>query len=797
MRRFLFAIAFLSGCVTWLRWPVSTSLLKKATQNKSSTQFVDRHGQLVSETVSDFGQRLHEVDLDGISKNLVDATVAVEDQRFFSHGGVDPLAIVRALIQNARHGHIVSGGSTLTQQVARLLLANPQNSSRGLWQKLKELRLALRLESTFDKNSILKAYFNLAPYGRGATGVAAAAQRYFGIDCGVLSLGQAAWLAALPKAPSTLPRQPDQLERRRHHVLQRMLALKKVTQVQYQRARDEEIQVTPIAVPFAEQHAVDLARRIIAEQQGNVPNKVVLTIDAALGPELSAIVQQEIGALYQRGARSAAVVVLDNETSEIRALVGSAFVDNPVWGQFNAALAKRQPGSALKPFIYAGAFENGSTAATLAADIAKPYSDTTGIYMPENYDHQYHGPVRYREALAQSLNVAAVDVLANLGTEKALTTLAQFGLQTFARRPGFFGLGLVLGSGEVRLIELVNAYATLARGGVFKPWKIIKDEKPLAQITRAVRSETAYVISDILADANARIPQFGEHSVLRTPYWSAVKTGTSKGFRDNWTIGYTTAVTVGVWVGDPMGHPMHQISGVDGAGRIWRRVMDKLSTHVATPPPVLPPSLVTVPICAVSGEQRGPYCEGGRDELFVRGTEPKATCHFHRQVNLTHSLEIVPDGCKNAEPFQRATVTIFPGPFDEWALQKKVGIAERYVDGCVPNDSFQKGSPSLVLLSPAASERILLDAEIPASQQVVPVRALLKNSSERVRFIMDGQEIALTKPPHVAYWQVRAGEHELVAEIESKRLRSNVHRISVNAGRGASRLPVDSGEVGH
>lgn len=765
----------------------------------ASTRWVDRHGRVLAESVGALEHRARAVTLDEVSPNLVAAIVAAEDKRFFEHRGIDWLATARAFWTNLSELRVVSGGSTLTQQLARLLLADEAQLAglatppRSLVQKFREAVLALRLEATFTKDELLAAFLSRAPFGRDALGVAAAAERILGVAPSTLSPAQAAYLAALPKGPSLFAGDAGHaraLERQRW-ILQRMQALGRLTTGQLASALGESVHrhVTQGAGRGA--HAIALAR---AELRGHgiEPRGVVqLTIDVEVQDEVARVLADEVQGVYSRGGRSGAVLVLDHAKGEVLAAVGSAFESNPLWGQFSVLQARRQPGSALKPFLYAAALEQGMTAASLAADIRRPFPDTWGVYLPDNYDDHFHGPVRFREALAQSLNVAAVDTLTRVGIEPMRSMLSRVGLASLDRRAGYYGLGVVLGSGAVELAELTNAYATLARGGLARPLTVVAGLNARApewtrgvQDIRVLEPRVAHLIGDILSDPEARRRQFGEHSVLTTPYWSAVKTGTSKGYHDNWTLGFSDRFTVGVWVGDPRGRPMRGVSGVEGAGGVWRRVMNEL-TQGHSHRPLRPDGLVERRICGVSGALVGKSCPGGRDELFVAGTEPKDDCAWHRAVRVDPlDGTLVPEGCDVAGA--RASVaTVYPNPFDAWAIEQGQGISEKLSTRCAARDASSRGSSSpaavsVQLLSPSMTEVFRVDHDAPRATQAVALHARVSAPAHEVTFFVDDRPVATVGAPHRVMWALERGEHRVRARIEPEGPFSPEHRVRVD-----------------
>ncbi|MEL6546994.1 MAG: transglycosylase domain-containing protein, partial [Myxococcota bacterium] len=455
-----------------------------------STRVFDRSGHPLAESLSPRDTRNRPVALENVSPSVVAALLATEDRRFYEHGGIDLRATLRAALANLHALRVEQGGSTLTQQLARLLRVDAavergeSPPGRTVSQKLLEAHLALRLEQAHSKPAILQAFLNRAPFGNSAVGIDAAAWRYFNVSADALSPAQAAMLVALIRGPSFYDpfAHPDRLRERTHRVLDGMHQTGHLTDLQWQRARAEPLNPQRHSTERSSVHALALARREWRGRGGGRwPDQLHLTVDRTLESRIRRVVQDEAPKIYSRGARSSAVVVIDVPSGEVLAAVGATFEDNPHWGEYSAVTAERQPGSALKPFLYGLALEKGLSAAELAADIERPFADTWGIYKPRNYDELYHGPVRFRAALAQSLNVAAVDVLDRVGQPEFYSTLEAFGLTTLERRSAHYGLGIVLGSSPVHLIDLTNAYAALARRGEWRTWTVLKPSEARLQ----------------------------------------------------------------------------------------------------------------------------------------------------------------------------------------------------------------------------------------------------------------------------------------------------------------------------
>jgi penicillin-binding protein 1C len=531
---------------------------------------LDRNGVVLYEPLGSGGTR--SAWLSEIPHNVARVTVAAEDRRFYFHPGIDPIAVARAVAHDVRHWRIVEGGSTITQQVAKLLL---QRKSR--WQKLHEAIIALQLEARYSKKEILALYLNLAPYGEQTIGIARASQRYFGCDPEQLTVAQAAYLAALPQRPSAK-------NVRYREVLRRMHATKAdvAEKLSFDRGKH------PLLAPHFVEHVRAFA---------NGP-RIQTTLDAKLQREIQGIIAAAKPELLAHGAHSVAVAVLDNRSGEWLAWEGSGdYFGSDFGGAIDGVVTLRQPGSALKPFTYALGFESGFTPATVLDDVPSHFATAEEgvVYTPRNYDGRYRGPLRARLALAGSENVPAVQLLSKLGPASLLRFLRAFGFRNFDRTADYYGLGLTLGDAEVTLEQLVCAYATFARGGVGVSGK------------RLVSPRTAFWITDILSDPAAREYIFGVGGALDFPFPVAVKTGTSQAYRDNWTVGYTRDVTVGVWVGNFDLTALRNSSGVTGAGPIFHAVM-LAAAREREQIVDRPADLELVPVCALTGLRPSTAC---------------------------------------------------------------------------------------------------------------------------------------------------------------------------------------------
>lgn len=503
--------------------------------------------------------------------HLVHALLAAEDKRFFSHGGVDLIAVGRAAWDNARSGRVVSGASTIHQQLIKN--TTPQNGRRTLGIKIVEALQARHLAMSWSREAVLAAYANRISFGNLMTGVATAASGYFHKPLRDLTPAECALLAALPQSPTRLNpfRSLDAVLPRQRRILDKMHALGWLDDEPHRIASGQRIVLQRFSGGFEAPHAIEMLRA-----ESNVP-VIRTTIDIALQQQVETIIAQRLKALKGRHVTHGAVVVIKNATGAVLALAGSRDFFASDGGQLNGAWAPHSPGSAMKPFTYLIAFERGATPASIVADLPIEFTTASGTYRPENFSLKSYGAMTYRHALGNSLNISAVKVLDSIGgAETLLPRLRELGLSTLNENAAHYGLGLTIGNASVRLVELANAYACLARLGRFKPWTL----KWSAQSTvrgseerRMLGENESWLIADILSDNQAREMAFGSNSVLRLPFKCAVKTGTSSTFRDNWTVGYTPEFTVGVWVGNFDNTPMQDVSGVTGAGPIFRDVM--------------------------------------------------------------------------------------------------------------------------------------------------------------------------------------------------------------------------------
>jgi len=690
-----------AGCAAALLcavlWPVpreELSLLRAV-----SLRIEARDGTALRELASRDEGHAAPARLAGLPDHVWRAFVQAEDRRFFSHPGVDPLALARALREDLRRRRFAQGGSTLSMQLARLVRPHP----RGVLHKLSEMLFALRLERSLSKREVLEQYLTRVPLGSDVRGVEAAARLYFDRPAAALTVPQAEFIATLARRPARL-RDDVPLDFAREKV---------------RRA-------------FAAPHFVEAVARHEAPLDAV---QVRTTLDLSLQRAVEEAMREELRALEGRRVGSAAAIVIDNDSGAVLAYAGSPdWFDEEHEGRIDGVRTLRQPGSTLKPFAYAQAMErHGLTTATLLSDVESHFGD----FMPKNYDRRAHGPVRARIALASSYNVPAVRVAEKVSAPELLQTLRRAGFASLTLDADHYGLGLVLGDGEVSLLELARAYSALARGGAFRELRFIEEARDAAGRTlplperrerRLFKPVTAALIADILSDPAARSPAFGLDNALRFPFAAAAKTGTSRAFTDNWTVGFTRERTVAVWVGNMSGQTMQKVSGITGAGPLFHRILTLSMAGIERPLPLSAAPLEEREVCALSGDLSGPHCPATVHEKFAPGTAPRARCAMHSGFGLDL------------------------GPrFYDWAAHEGVET--------LSNAATASGRAELSF--PRDGDEFLRSRDLPDDYQTIPVRALAPKGGESLQLQLDEGERTELATPFSTRIPARRGKHVL------------------------------------
>jgi len=742
-----------------------SDLQQKALQFQT-TRIRDSQGTILYEINDPNGGRRQYVTIKDVSPWIIVATVATEEREFFTNPGFSVPAIARAVYQGIEEGRAVSGASTITQQLTRaLLLPEEERTERSYQRKIKEIFLAAELGRRFTKTEILELYLNQIYYGNLAYGIEAASQTYFNKSAKDLTLAEASFLAGLPQSPAI----HDPVNNKEGALARQQDVLALMIKAGCLNVGDTGIQVPCVTQAELDQAAPELqaiaAREFHAPastaryphwvvyvqqqlEQDEAISRSIYTggydVYTTLDPRLQDVAQSKVelvlSGLTERNVNNGSAVVINSHTGAILAMVGSRdFNDESIDGQVNVALTPQQPGSSIKPFTYLTAFRQGWNPATVIWDVPIAYEiPGFGLYEPQNYDGKFHGPVPVRTALANSYNIPAVLTLDHIGVPALLETLNDVGIDSLGDKsnPQQFGLSLTLGAGEVYLLDWTNAYATLANGGQYHPTyaieRIEKDGKALGgypyQIPEAkqvVDANLVYLLTSILSDQQARIPAFGTQSVISPPYPAAAKTGTTNDFRDNWTMGYTTEIAVGVWVGNTDNSPMIEVTGVTGAGPIWRGIMDEAQQWYPAQSFPRPAAIDTQTICGDDGALPSAYCQEHasdsiRQDIFgPQNRPPAADQGLYRQLKIDQFTGLIAnDNCK--EFTQDKFFVVLPNPSQlidvrpsekdwllntdqgkEWATRRGIPL-DRFEDA--PIKSCQPGAsgPTIEIASPKA-----------------------------------------------------------------------------------------------
>ena len=809
----LVGLVLFAGAMFYIFWGLpSVHSLPEKTMTPS-VRITDREGRLLYEILPEVGGRNTVLSVQNLPQCLKDATIAVEDKHFYTNLGVDVTGIVRALWINLRGGETLAGGSTITQQVARnLLMSQEERTERTLRRKLREAVLAWGMTRQLSKDEILALYLNQINYGGMAYGVEAASQTYFGKPASELLLPECALIAGLPQAPGLYNpfTNPDLAKQRQVIVLGLMEKEGYISHQERLEAETTPISYNPAPYPIEAPHFVWIVKDQIDR----------MTSQEILDPRQSLIVRTTLDLNSQHLAEetlrrhieqfkkeegfvshnvnNAALVVLDPQDGEILALVGSAdYFDESIDGALDMATSPRQTGSAFKPFIYALALDptrpNRWTPATSILDVSTTFLTRDGSpYTPVNYDSREHGPVSVRQSLGSSLNIPAVKTLQEVGIEDTIALAHRLGI-TSLTEAGAYDLSLALGGGQISLLELSTAYAALANKGYFTGDTSILDihdadgnllyAKEVRPPVQVFDPRVAWLISDILSDDAARSIGFGRNSTLRLDRTAVVKTGTTTNFHDNWTIGYTPDLLVGVWVGNSGYEAMHNVTGLTGAAPIWHEVMRSLLQDRPDHPFERPDGMSQVEVCDLSGLLPTAACGHTHKEWFIAGTEPTQTDQYFQQIwvdTLTHSL------ANDTTPIERRSSVIafnLPAEAQAWAHEQGYALLSDYSQRAQTSSEEQEG---LILLSPPPNTTYRLDPNFDLSSQQVQIEVVASQEISQVKIWMDGNLlVSLSSPPYQTWWALAPGEHHLWAQglkVNGEIVKSDAIAITVIGG---------------
>jgi penicillin-binding protein 1C len=746
------------------------SMIESQQEEFETVRIYDRTGQyLLYESVDPRpfrGDRTY-VPLHEMSPWIPKAAVALEDRDFWENPGINVRGLLRAFVSNAQGGS-VQGGSSITQQLIKnVIIPVEERTQQSYARKIKEVILALEVTRRYPKEKILEWYLNYNSYNNLAYGVEAASQVYFGKSSTELNLAEAAMLAPIPQYPALNPiDNPEDAKRRQGLALQAMVQAGYITQAEADAAFAQELSLRKsvaerfdiLTAPHFALYVLDQVKREFntAQEPYWIWQKgltIYTTLDVDLQKYAEKVAREQIALMQQqeKNASNAAVVAIKNDTGEILAMVGSLDYNNEeIDGQVNVAIAERQPGSSFKPYVYLTALTQGMTAASMIMDVATVFPQADGTYYrPENYDRQYHGPVSLRNALARSYNVPAIRVMDQVGVSNALRMAHRMGINGLNRGLNFYGLSLVLGGGEVSLLDHTYAYSVFANQGVMigepvrpqelrdgfrtlNPVSVLRVQDSAGNVLkkyetpeteRIFSSAVAYIMSDIMSDDVARAPAFGSNTALTLPDRKvAAKTGTTNQWKDNWTMGYTPQVTVGVWVGNTDNESMENTTGLDGAAPIWNAVMRYY--HESRNEPAIwyeqPPDVTTRTVCVPSGLLPTETCPGSsqRTELFVAGTEPTLSDNIWQAFEIDTETGFLASPLTPPERRAVRVYQILPQEAADWVAQS--GIPQPPTQQTVVN--WEDFDPDAAIISPTLNSYVTGIVEVKGNARGGPYR---------------------------------------------------------------------------
>ena len=703
----------LLAIVTWASMESFPVRLAPEPGSLQAAEYLDRNGERLNVTLQNQWNYSDHQPLHAMPPLLLKAFVYAEDRHFFEHGGIDWSARVHAMAQNLLAGRVVRGASTISEQVVRLLHPRP----RTYWSRWLEGWESMRLEHQFSKGQILEFYLNQVPYGRQRRGVVQAARYYFNRSLSTLNNKELLSLAVMVRAPSRLDplSNPKALEKPVARLTDVMVKKNILTGSEGEKLKSTQLVVSQPKLAVDAAHFVQHLKTTQPQLRA-VNGRIVTTIDASLQRRVQAILDNRISTLHRRDVSDGAVLVVDHLANEILAWVNAGGYADQDGNRIDAVTTPRQPGSTLKPFLYAMALEKGWTAATLIDDSPLAIAVGNGLHSIHNYSGEYYGPLRLREALGNSLNVPAIRAAEFVGRDHFLDRLHRLEFDSLTQHPDFYGDGLGLGNGEVSLFELVRAYSALGRGGKTHTIRFAFSQSADDRSgVRVFDPEVVSLIGDILSDPDARAREFGRDSILRLPIQTAVKTGTSTDYRDAWAVGFSYRYTVGVWMGNMDQRPMHEVTGSIGPGMVLRAVFAELNRFSDSRPLVKSLRLHAVRICPVTGllaSDDGPSSV----EWFRDSKAPTQYCTNH------HDVVKVP----------------------------RVAQADDV-------------SPKLK--QPLPGLQMAMDPRIPDALEVLPFEVENGETYSRVQWFLDGKLVAIASGAKPYSWSLQRGQHTVYARL--------------------------------
>lgn len=698
--------------------------------NSDSTFFFDRNGVALRTILSKDEKYSQRSNLSEVSPHFLRSIILVEDRNFYSHYGVSISSVFRAMFQNIKENRIKSGASTITMQLAKLL---KNNRKRTFVNKISESFFAIKLEIHLDKSIILEEYINRLPFGNMIYGIKSAAHYYFKKKPGDISLNQAIFLSLIPKSPTFYNplNHLKRLKTRKSIILKEFRKNRFISEDEFLRVSNEGINFSFNKKSFAAAHLIE---RITKNKSIKLEIKTITTIDKRLQLDTKGIVQESLNRLKSYNVKSAAAIVIDNKKKEVLVYLGSPDYFNVKSNGFvDYADSLRQPGSTLKPFIYAMALENGWTCSTILPDVKFP---ARGGFFPANHDGKEHGPLRFRPALANSFNIPAFYLAMKLTPLVIIEKLQKAGFSYLNKKSGFYGETIALGAGEVKLFDLVKAYSLFANKGTIYEPSIIKGEKK--NNVKIFSEKTAYLIWNILADPGARAISFGYYSSMNLPFPVAIKTGTSKGFRDKWAIGVNSEFTVGVWLGNPSGENMRDLTKTASATSILRDIFLLVQKDWNKGSILMPKGLLKKEICCLSGEIATDFCKDIQEEFYDENNTLKKECTYHQLID-------------------DEITTVFPELYRKWAIKNNL----------FKNMNIRKNSQKKISF-PQKRDFFYISDDIPLESQTITFKVTGFNEGESIEYFLNDELLTTMPYPDFPSWQLKKGDYKLIIKYNNR-----------------------------
>lgn len=740
-------------------------LIKK--RFNSGTVLTDRYNRPLRIYPDGNGDLYSYLSLASHSRQITQALLTAEDREFFNHPGFNIFSIARATWQNLINFKIISGASTISQQLIRILKPRP----RTFKSKFQELLSALLLESEYTKNEILEFYFNSVPMFGNIRGFNLASLLLFKKSPKHLNLAESATLAALVQSPGRLspftPKGNKLLRKRRDWIIREMISLGYCTLQQGKKAFSVNIPEYKSQLPFNAPHFCDL----IQQKQKLKPGRIRTTISLPLQNMLDQTLSAHLSRIANYGARQISAMIVKVPEMEILAMVGSAEYGPLADGYNNGCIAERSGGSSLKPFLYALAFEQGYYPSFVIPDTMQSYKTPQGEYLANNANKQSYGPVSIRTALGNSLNISAVKMLNLIGIKTFYKLLVDSALLKEKKGAAdFYGLGLAIGNPEITMIDLVQAYGIFVNQGKLKSISMIMNE-PVTE-KQIFSRETAYLIYDILSDHTARLFTFGNPNFFKFKNKWAIKTGTSTNYRDSWLTAFNGNYLISIWVGNFDGSPTRSLSGATACGPVVKDIIDKISSNHNLVPIEKPANVKTIKVCAVSGKRPGKFCKNITSELVSERSCPGTVCEIHKKDTIFHKLEAdyavwLRNRARkiSQDPFKLKGFSQIADPYSLPGISDNIPAKNANKPETISTPPNSDRQCSIKIVSPHNDDTYLMSNY---HENFLHLRAIPDGACSEIIWLINGDEFIRTPPPYEAYWPMKPGKHTITALGESE-----------------------------